>query len=38
MKRFKVNKARSARKFRRAAGRTKSANVMPAPMRGGFRL
>lgn len=38
MKRFKVNKARSARKFGRSVGRTKAANVAPGPMRGGIRL
>lgn len=32
-----VNKGRSARKFRRAAGRTKGLN-MAGPMRGGIRL
>lgn len=33
-----VNKARSARQFRRNSGRTKGANVAPPPARGGFRL
>lgn len=38
LKRKNVNKGRSVRKFRGQAGRTKSANVSPAPMRGGIRL
>ena len=33
-----VNKARSARRFRRHVGRTKSINMRGAPMRGGIRL
>lgn len=33
-----VNKSRSAAKFRHQSGRTKSVNVRPAPMRGGYRL
>lgn len=33
-----VNKGRSARKFRKSVGRTKSANIAPGPMRGGIRL
>ncbi len=37
MKRFKVNKKRSARKFRASVSRTKAPNVI-APMRGGWRL
>lgn len=37
MKRFPVNKHRSARKFRSQSGRTKAAN-MRGPMRGGFRF
>lgn len=36
--RRRVNKGRSARKFRRNVGRTKSINMRAAPMRGGFRL
>lgn len=36
--RFGVNKSRSARKFRRNVGRTKKANLVGAPMRGGWRL
>lgn len=38
MKRYAVNKGRSAGKFRRQAGRTKAPNVSPPPARGGFRL
>lgn len=38
MKRFAVNKSKSARKFRRDVGRTKAANVWAGPMRGGIRL
>ena len=38
MHRHHVNKAKSARKFRKQAGRTKAANVAPPPMRGGIRL
>lgn len=33
-----VSKSHSAKKFRRAVGRTKAANVAPMPMRGGIRL
>lgn len=36
--RYKVNKARGARKFRKQAGRTNVKNVAPHPMRGGYRL
>lgn len=38
VKRFAVNKNRSARKFRKNVSRTKSANIRGAPMRGGWRL
>lgn len=38
MKRFGVNKRRSARKFRKNVGRVRRINVAPAPMRGGFRI
>lgn len=38
VKRSYVNKGRSARKFRSDSSRTKSANMRPPPMRGGFRL
>ena len=37
MRRHSVNKAKSARKFRGQAARTKSANLR-GPMRGGFRF
>lgn len=37
MKRFKVSKGSSVRRFRKQAGRTRAANVV-APMRGGWRL
>ena len=33
-----VNKGRSARRFRRQAGRTKAVNIRGAMMRGGTRL
>lgn len=36
--RGKVNKGRSARKFRRNVGKTKAANNAVMPMRGGWRL
>lgn len=44
MRRQSVNKAKSAKEFRRNVSRTKAANVMDAqsvrqgPMRGGIRL
>lgn len=38
MKRFAVNKSKSAHKFRNNVHRTKAANVAAAPMRGGWRL
>lgn len=37
MKRYDVNKAKSAKKFRGQVSRTKAANFA-APMRGGIRL
>lgn len=37
LRRHGVSKGRSARKFKRAAGRTKSVNIS-GPMRGGIRL
>lgn len=36
--RRRVNKRRSAGKFRRNVGRTKAVNMRAAPMRGGIRL
>lgn len=38
MRRHSVNKRRSAGRFRRNVGRTRAANVIAAPMRGGWRL
>ena len=38
MKRYPVNKRKSARKFRKSTQYTKSANVAPNPQRGGWRL
>lgn len=38
MKRYGVNKGRSARKFRKSVSKTRRVNVAPPPMRGGFRL
>jgi len=35
--RYRVNKSKSARKFRRQVGKTKAANII-GPMRGGIRL
>jgi hypothetical protein len=37
-RRHKVNKFRSARKFRHQVGRTHRKNVGVTPMRGGWRL
>lgn len=37
MARYRVNKSRSARKFRKHSSRTKALN-MKGPMRGGIRL
>lgn len=38
MKRYSVNKGKSARKFRSMAGRTKAPNVSRGSQRGGWRL
>lgn len=38
MRRSKVNKYRSSKKFRKQVGRTKMANIAPPPMRGGYRF
>lgn len=38
VKRFKVNKSKSASKFRKHVSHTKAANVASGPMRGGWRL
>ncbi|CCH66548.1 hypothetical protein RINTHH_3930 [Richelia intracellularis HH01] len=38
VKRSRVNKARSAGKFRKQVGKTKMANLRSNPMRGGWRL
>lgn len=38
MRRFTVNKSRSARKFRKQSSRTNIKNVKGSPMRGGIRL
>lgn len=38
MKRYSVNKGAAARGFRKAVQHTKSINVAPRPMRGGFRI
>lgn len=37
-RRNKVNKGRSARRFKKQVGKTKAANLRGAPMRGGFRF
>lgn len=36
--RYPVNKGRSAAKFRSKTMRTKAANMVPPPMRGGYRM
>lgn len=38
MKRYPVNKSKSAGQFRRNVGRTKRLNFYAGPMRGGIRL
>jgi len=38
MRRSRVNKGKSARKFRKSTQFTKAANVAPPPQRGGWRL
>lgn len=38
MRRFPVNKRRSAGKFRHSVGRAKAANFRPPMMRGGYRM
>lgn len=38
MRRFKVNKRKSARSFRKQSGRTNALNLRGVPMRGGWRL
>jgi hypothetical protein len=38
LNRQSVSKRGSAKQFRKHASRTKSANIAPPPMRGGYRL
>lgn len=38
MRRYKVNKKRGARVFKKQVKRTKAANMRSAPMRGGIRF
>lgn len=38
LRRHKVNKKKSAKKFRKGAARTKAVNMKAGPMRGGIRL
>lgn len=38
LKRFNVNRGRSAKKFSKSMRKTMAANVAPAVMRGGWRL
>lgn len=38
VKRYGVNKRKSAKVFRKHSSRTKAANMRGAPMRGGIRL
>jgi hypothetical protein len=37
-KRMPVNKAKSARQFKATSRTVKAANMIPPPMRGGYRL
>lgn len=37
-KRYSVNKGRSAKSFRKSAGKSKAANFRPPAMRGGYRM
>jgi uncharacterized Fe-S cluster-containing MiaB family protein len=38
MRRYSVNKGKSAKKFRKQVSKTKVANLRSNPMRGGWRL
>lgn len=38
MKRTKLSRRKSKKIFRKGARKTKTINIAPAPMRGGFRL
>ncbi|AGT39915.1 hypothetical protein [Marine gokushovirus] len=38
MRRYNVNKGKSAKKFRKQVSKTKVANLRSNPMRGGWRL
>jgi uncharacterized Fe-S cluster-containing MiaB family protein len=38
MRRYSVNKGKSAKQFRKQASKTKVANLRSNPMRGGWRL
>lgn len=38
VRRYGVNKRKSARRFRKNARRTKGANMAPPPQRGGYRF
>lgn len=38
MRRYSVNKSKSAKKFRKQVSKTKVANLRSNPMRGGWRL
>jgi len=38
MRRYSVNKMKSAKKFRKQVSKTKVANLRSNPMRGGWRL
>lgn len=38
MKRHKISKRLSKKIFRKGVNKTKKVNVMPRPMRGGFRI
>lgn len=38
MKRHKLSKKHSKKIFKKGAKKTKSVNIAPTPMRGGFRL
>ena len=38
MRKFKLSKGRSKKMFRNGATKTRGVNMIPLPMRGGFRL
>lgn len=38
MKRHRISKRKSRRIFKKGVNKTKKVNIMPRPMRGGFRI